>query len=469
MNESSQPNTSQSSSESQSASCNNLDPLRAKRHPIVNRVIFALFTLVIGALAGAAVWLFLFLLNHGINLIWDFIPNTAFASINTWWWPLVICSLGGILVGLFERKFGPYPESLRTVMADVKKTGRYEYKHIGATAGGALLPLLFGGSIGPEAGLTGVIAGLCTWIGDRLKFLGNEFRELSSFGTTAVLSAIFSAPLFGLAAPILGSCDQLLPNTKLKFLKLAKAILYLLVAAGAFGIVLLLRSLFGGGEGLPHFHDISIGWHEVALIIPLAFAGGAIGLLFHLFDKLAHTLAQKIGRRPVFKALLAGLILGALGTAFPLVMFAGETQADLLEHSWMAMGAGVLIITAVLKIFMTPFCLRLGWRGGHFFPTIFAGICLGYGFALITGADPVSCLCICSAAVMGGIMRQPIMTVLLLFLLFPIRAFLLMLAAAFIGSALVSFATKLFNHLTHNTHNAYSSQDAYVTEPTRHS
>lgn len=454
-----QPHTAQSSPASQSASRNNRDP-RIKRHPIVNRIIFALFTIIIGALAGAAVWLFLFLLNHGINLIWDTIPNTALAHINTWWWPLVICSLGGILVGLFERKFGPYPESLKTVVADVKKTGRYEYKHIGATAGGALLPLLFGGSIGPEAGFTGVIAGLCTWIGDRLKFLGSEFRELSSFGTTAVLSAIFSAPLFGLAAPILGSCDQPLPNTKLKFPKLAKAILYLLVAAGAFGIVLVLRSIFGGGEGLPHYHDISIGWHEVALLIPLALAGGAVGLLFHLFDKLAHTIAQKIGRRPVLKALLAGLILGALGTVFPMVMFAGETQADLLEHSWMAMGAGVLIITGILKIFMTPFCLRLGWRGGHFFPTIFAGICLGYGFALITGADPVSCLCICSAAVMGGIMRQPIMTVLLLFLLFPIRGFLLMLAAAFIGSGLVSLAAKLFNHLTysgHKTHNVHST------------
>ena len=72
------------------------------------------------------------------------------------------------------------------------------------------------------------------------------------------------------------------------------------------------------------------------------------------------------------------------------------------------LGAGYLILTGVLKVFTTPLCLRLGWRGGHFFPTIFAGICLGYGFALLTGADPVCCLCICSAALMGAIMRQPV-------------------------------------------------------------
>lgn len=65
---------------------------------------------------------------------------------------------------LFRRRFGAYPEDLNKVMTQVKETGRYEYKHIGASAGGALLPLLFGGSVGPEAGLTGVIAGLCTWV-----------------------------------------------------------------------------------------------------------------------------------------------------------------------------------------------------------------------------------------------------------------------------------------------------------------
>ena len=69
---------------------------------------------------------------------------------------------------------------------------------------GALLPLLFGASIGPEAGLTDVIAGACTWVGDRLKFLGRGFRELASVGIAAVAGAMFSAPLYGLAVPVLG-------------------------------------------------------------------------------------------------------------------------------------------------------------------------------------------------------------------------------------------------------------------------
>lgn len=404
------------------------------KHPLLNHVLFGLFTLVLGALAGLVVWLFFFLMDAGLELFWHALPQ----RVGAWWWPLLVCPLGGVAIGLFERRFGPYPESLKTVMAQVKETGRYDYGHLGASAGGALLPLLFGGSVGPEAGLTGVIAGLCTWVGDRLKFLGREFRELSSVGTAAVLSAVFGAPLFGMAAPLVGSCDEVEPGAKIEVPRTTKIIVYSLAVAGAFGVMVLMRGLFGGGSGLPHFTEMSAGRLELALLVPLALAGAVVGLLYHAFDGLAARAAARAGDRPVLKAVLAGLVLGALGSFSPFVMFAGETQTETLAQMWGTLGVGFLLATAVLKVFATPLCLHFGWRGGHFFPTIFAGVCLGYAFAALTGADPVSCLSICCAALVGAVMRQPVMAVLLLFLLFPVRAFVLMMFAAIIGSALAS-------------------------------
>lgn len=46
-----------------------------RTRPVLNRVIFALLTLVLGGLAGAFVWVFFFLLNHGINLFWHVLPS----------------------------------------------------------------------------------------------------------------------------------------------------------------------------------------------------------------------------------------------------------------------------------------------------------------------------------------------------------------------------------------------------------
>ena len=53
---------------------------------------------------------------------------------------------------------------------------------------------------------------------------------------------------------------------------------------------------------------------------------------------------------------------------------------------------------------------------------------------------------------MGAIMRQPIMTVLLLFLLFPVRAFVVMLVAACIGAALTSLVLSLVKRMRKGSH-----------------
>lgn len=62
----------------------------------------------------------------------------------------------------------------------------------------ALLPLLIGSSVGPEAGLTGIIVGLCYWAGENLKFAKQHTKEYSQIGAAVSLSVLFHAPLFGI-------------------------------------------------------------------------------------------------------------------------------------------------------------------------------------------------------------------------------------------------------------------------------
>ena len=64
-------------------------------------------------------------------------------------------------------------------MEKVRAEKRYEYKNMLVMMVAALLPLLIGSSVGPEAGLTGIIVGLCYWAGDNLKFAKQNARNLS--------------------------------------------------------------------------------------------------------------------------------------------------------------------------------------------------------------------------------------------------------------------------------------------------
>ncbi len=211
---------------------------------------------------------------------------------------------------------------------------------------------MFGGSIGPEAGLTGVVAGLCSWVGDRLKFVGAEMRELANAGTAAILSTIFSAPLFGLAAPLFGYADDAdgrrhridssaatvvsAPQVS----KPVKTAVYLLSVAGALGAFMLLNEVAGGGSGLPHFSAMAVGTSELAWALPVVALGACAGWLFHGFGWAVGKLSARLGDRVVVKAVVAGAILGVLGIFLPFTLFAGEAQTEMLAQQWTALGAG---------------------------------------------------------------------------------------------------------------------------------
>ena len=397
---------------------------------------FALFSIFTGVLAGAAVWLVLRAINLGCRLLWEVLPQALGVAEGplTAVYVVAACLVGGLLVGAAQKRWGAYPQSLNAVMGSVKRTGRYEHNHLGRIAACALLPLVFGGSVGPEAGLTGIVAGLCTWAGDRLRHAGPQFREAASVGTAAVISAIFSAPLFGLAAPLTGSCDGPDGEVRVTVPRATKVAVYLCAVAGALGAMFALGSLFGRQGGLPRISSLAIGGREFAMLVPCALLGAAAGWAYHGFDRSARALDKRLGERPVLKGLLAGLGLGICGALLPYTMFSGEEQTAQLAEAWTSMSALALVATGFVKVLVTPLCLRLGWRGGHFFPVIFAGIALGYGCALLSGADAGFCLCACTGALMGAVMRQPLMAVLLLFLCFPLKGAPVMLAAAALGS-----------------------------------
>ena len=115
-----------------------------------NNALFLLYTIILGAIVGAIIWAFLRVMNLGIGFIWDFVPSKLGFPFYT----VLVCTAGGLLTGLWKKKFGDTPEELGVVVAKVKKTNRYPYSNLFSSLVSAILPLLFGASIGPEAGLT---------------------------------------------------------------------------------------------------------------------------------------------------------------------------------------------------------------------------------------------------------------------------------------------------------------------------
>ena len=138
-----------------------------------------------------------------------------------------------------------------------------------------------------------------------MRRFGADFRALTTIGTQAALTALFTAPLYGFVAPLAGTADAPKDgesDVNIKLPRAQKTFVYLCAIAGALAAFLLLGDVFGGGMGLPRFTGMKVGALEAALVIPAALLGCAAGWAFHASTwasgKLAAAWESDPSRRP---------------------------------------------------------------------------------------------------------------------------------------------------------------------------
>ena len=409
-----------------------------------NNTKLALFCATLGMVSGGVLWIFLRLVREGTRLIWDLIPAQVGSPV---WYPVLACGLGGLIIGLFRKKFGDYPESMFEVIGRVKKTGTYPYSKIGIIMIAALLPLIFASSVGPEAGMVGIVVALGCWVKENVSFAGRNTVISSRLGLAVSLSVLFFSPLFGLFSAIEEDelpdelLDEIGRGGSVKSGRIRLMMVYGASICGALGVMFVLNSVFGKSmEGFPSFENAVPGKADLLMTVPYLAIGILLGLFFekteHVMDKLSAKLP------PVISELTAGLVLGLVSVWVPMVRFSGEEEMGILIRDYADYAPWAMIAMAFLKIVLTCMCIKLGMKGGHFFPLIFAAVCLGYGTSLLIfpldSSSAVYAAAIVTAATLSSSMGKPLAVTCLLFLCFPVRMGIWIFMAAFIASQAAS-------------------------------
>lgn len=349
------------------------------------------YVAVLGVLTAAVTFLFMALVQQGTALIWE--QAADMAGIDPRLFTLLVCTAGGLFVGLLVKLFGDHTGIFAEVMLEFGKTGRFDYRNAPGIVITAFVSLLAGGSLGPEAPLADASGGMGTLLADRLKLNAQETRTMGFSGVSGMLAAFVTSPFGG---PILGmeSAQGNASGKQTYFWVLFPSLLSSAVATVVFVLLsgAYFQTLYKFPAYTPQLMDLLYG-------VPLGLVGGVAGLLFMLSLKRLQQIFQPMKQHVVLRGLIGGLVLGIIGAFLPLVLFSGEEGTIDLINNAAEIGFLMLIVSGLAKLFTTTLLLATGWKGGYIFPIMFASVALGLAVSLIFPGIPVA---VTVAATMAG-------------------------------------------------------------------
>jgi H+/Cl- antiporter ClcA len=346
---------------------------------------------VLGLMCALVTFAFMALVSQGTHLIWD--QAAPALGIDPRLFTVLICAVGGLLVGLLVRHFGDHSAIFADLMLEFGRTGRFDYRNAPGIVVTAFVSLIAGASLGPEAPLADACGGMGTWASDRLKLDEREARTMGYSGVSGMLAAFITSPFSG-ALLGLESAQGGGGTMQTYFWVLFPSLLASAVATVAF--VLLSGAFF---ETLYKFPAYSPRLVDMLYAAPLGLIGGLVGLLFMLSLRRLQQLLQPMKTHVVLRGLLGGLGMGTIGALLPLTLFSGESEtAEVISHA-VELGVVMLIVLSVAKLVATSLLLATGWKGGYIFPIMFAGVALGLAVNLLVPGIPVA---VTVAATMAG-------------------------------------------------------------------
>ncbi|GCF92998.1 chloride channel protein [Enterococcus florum] len=399
---------------------------------------FFAYSGLVGLIVGMIAALFMGFVEIGNQWLWQTVPNSLG---NPSLYPLLVCILGGLSIGFFVRYFGKYPKTAAEITQEIQKKGRFDYKEatIVRTVLGSLLVLLFGASVGPEAAVIGIIASSLTYFADRLKVKPAVRKDFLEFGSGTVMGVIFMAPLYGVGSSLENERWQDLSESKIK-----KYVLYIFATFTGFISYLITYSFFPNQEQIFAIHRMSTSMTVPGflLLVPVIVLGALFGKLFSFLLEKTESFNQRI-KNPVPLAVAAGILLGIMGMISPVFLFSGEHSILSFTRQAATMNAFVILAFGVGKMLITMVCLACNWRGGSIFPMIFSSVAIAFAVVRVFPHSPGLLVAIFTASACGVILKKPFATACLFLLFFPVKLFLWVWAAAFLGNALFKWLPRL--------------------------
>lgn len=372
----------------------------------------ALLLGVFGGLFGLA---YLVGVEEAIHLIWPewessewFSGNLAVVSI-----PIVAGLLVGVIYKVFKLppRFDGFIEEL--------EAGEVEPNTAPGAIGIAVISLVGGASLGPEAplGTAGGAAG--TWLARRRGGDDAEVRQATFMGISAAFGGLMSTPIGG---PLLAFELEHDQSHNYYYQHLVPGII---AGAVSFGVMWpVIGAPFEGLLAIPRGEFES--WMLLAAVGIGVFAAVAALVVGKIMVAMVGAL-RPLDSRPVLRGLVGGSLVAAIGFTLPLTLFSGQTTLPVILAEFETYGLLLLVALAVFKAVALGASLGGGFYGGPIFPLFFIGAVLGIAVHVVFPSLPLGLAVGSTMAALGAAVAM-----------LPLS--MAVLSAILIGSGLEAFA-----------------------------
>ncbi len=389
---------------------------------------------VMGLVMGIVSIGFMTLVQAGTKLVW---PAGVPTSGEHLWIIPVVLTVFGLLMGVCVKYFGVNRGmGFEAVMAASAPDGRIKPIQIPRVVLNGILGLVSGASIGPEAPLIAACGAVGSALIEKLKLKPQAAKAMTAVAVGSTLGILLDSPVAGPLAVV----ESGPPLERPVYLRLIISIMLATGVGLALSLVVMGPTLAGLNlvPAYPQFHEV-----DMLYGLAIGVVAGAVGLFARRTLEGMQAAGRRWDRWPVLRGGLSGLLMGVIGMALPLVLFAGDKELPQVVSKAGEYGFLILVVLMLAKLLSMGIAFAGGYQGGNIFPSLFIGGTMGLAIHAIFGFVPAPVAMIaCMAGIMFALMPMPLFVV---FLLAVISTALLIpvMAMALVGAAVVVLGVPL--------------------------
>jgi H+/Cl- antiporter ClcA len=386
---------------------------------------------VIGALTSLLTAVYLFAASWGESFF-----GAPFGEVNiAMFWPLILLTIGGLVVGLTIKYAGEHLQ-LGSTQKEFAEKGRLNYRHLPSIALQTILSLWAGASVGPEGGLADIGGGTATLLAEKLKVRTDAVVFLAYCGVAGAFGSFFGGPVIGAFVAMEYLFIRGIPYIELLVPGLVSATVGYLVYYHVFNATISGILIFPPYPA-PLFIDLA--W---ALLIGVI--GGLFGLYYKwLFAKFQKHLFIRFKSSPIRRGLIGGLAVGFIGSFVPLLLYSGQNEIITILFQSGVYSFGFLLLLLIGKSVVTALSFNTVFKGGPIFPYLFMGGILGLAISQLLPFIPDGVAVTAGmAALASSLFPLPISVLLLVALMSQVNLIPTITIASITGFLIGKYVTK---------------------------